>query len=422
MSDFYLSPSFESFNDQLRRFLYNGDQLVHFLYEAIVTKRIVTTTGLALFAMFFGAGNIVYPLALGASAGTHIVYAMIAFLVAGVGLPFLGLFATGLYQGDYWKFFSLLGKIPSFILISFLVVIIGPLFAIPRTETVTYHTLAPFLSSMNMDSPYWISGIYCTVLFFLTYRETKVIDIIGKFLSPIKLSLFIILIVGGLITANQTLVNHNPVSVAVKEGLLDGYGTMDLLGAFFFCTVAYQSIAMKVKASGITDEKQIITLFLQSCMVGGLILGFVYIGFTMVALGHASDLHGVDTAQMIQSISTVVLGKFGSLFVCICVSFACIATATALTDVTTNFFHEHIFQNKINRVFSLIGTLIVTFFMTIMGFSGIMKIALPVLEVLYPALIIYSIVCIYVKYRRSTKGILVPLDIDTNKVSAKILR
>lgn len=378
-----------------------------------MTKRIVVTTGLALFAMFFGAGNIVYPLTLGASAGTNITYAMIAFLIAGVGLPFLGLFATGLYQGDYWKFFSRLGKVPSFILITFLIFFIGPLFAIPRTETVTYHTLAPFLSSVGLDNPYGISGIYCTILFLLTYRPTKVIDIIGKFLSPIKLVLFIILIVAGLITAHETLANHHPVAVVVKEGLLDGYGTMDLLGAFFFCTVAYQSIMRKAKAHGITDKKTIVKIFLQSCIVGGSILGLIYIGFTMVALGHAADLQGVDTAQMIQAISNVVLGSFGSLFVCICVSFACIATATALTDVTTNFLYEHLFKRKISRTICLVGTLVVTFAMTIMGFSGIMKIALPVLEVLYPALIIYSVVSIYVKYKTNYSRV----EIGTRKIS-----
>jgi branched-chain amino acid:cation transporter, LIVCS family len=362
-----------------------------------VTKHIAATTGMALFAMFFGAGNIVYPLALGASAGTQIIYAMIAFLITGVGLPFLGLFATSLYQGDYREFFGQLGRIPAFLVISFLAFILGPLLAIPRTETVTYQTLLPFLSSIHMNNPYMVSGTYCSILFFLTYRHKKIVDIIGKFLSPIKLILFVVLIGTGLTTTHKTLINHQPIFLTIKEGLLDGYGTMDLLCAFFFCTAAYQNVFMKAKANGITEAKIVNKIFLQACFVGGLILSLIYIGFTLIALRHALDLQGINMVQMIQVISRVILGDFGSLFVGICVLFACIATATALTDVTTQFFYESLFNKKINRVICLIGILIITFVMTIVGFSGIMMIALPILEIIYPSLIIYSIMSIIKK-------------------------
>src|SRR5262245_13074557 len=131
-----------------------------------MSNKIVLTTGLALFAMFFGAGNIIYPLALGAHAGGHFLEVLLPFLLTGVGLPFLGLFSTSVNQGNYWSFFSRLGKIPSFLLISFLILFIGPLFAIPRTETVTYHTLQPYLSGISAN-PYMFSLLYCVLLFAL---------------------------------------------------------------------------------------------------------------------------------------------------------------------------------------------------------------------------------------------------------------
>lgn len=366
-------------------------------------KRIIFTSGLALFAMFFGAGNIIYPLALGAHAGDHIFYVIAAFLISGIGLPFLGLFATSLYQGDYWAFFNRLGKVPAFLLITFLILIIGPLFAAPRTEAITFHTLESFLPS-PLNNPYIFSALYCFVIFLLTYRDTTVIDIIGRVLSPIKLSLFIILIIAGLMGGHEILENKNSISTSIKMGLLDGYSTMDLLATFFFCAIVCKDILAKTTTHGITNTRTVTHIFLMSCLVGGAILGLVYIGFMLVALCHASQLQGVDTAQMIVAVSNLVLGKFGSLFVGICVAFACIVTAIALTEVTTAFFYEQILRRKVPRMICLIATITAIYAMSIIGFTGIMKLALPILEILYPALIIYCIINICIQLPKLKKN------------------
>ena len=107
-------------------------------------NKIIITTGLALFAMFFGAGNVLFPLHLGANAGQHILPTMWGFLLIGVGVPFLGLLATSLFNGSYHDFFGRLGKYPAFILTTFLMILIGPLVAIPRTEATTFHAILPF--------------------------------------------------------------------------------------------------------------------------------------------------------------------------------------------------------------------------------------------------------------------------------------
>lgn len=356
-----------------------------------MSNKIIISSGLALFAMFFGAGNIIYPLELGAQAGEHFAYVSAAFLIAAIGLPLLGLFAASLFQGDYWAFFRRLGTVPAFLLITFLILIIGPLFAIPRTETITFHTLEPFLHHA-FKSQYLFSAIYCLAIFVLTARHSKVVDIIGYFLSPIKLVLFIILIIAGIGIPHIVATNTTTVTGAIKLGLVGGYSTMDLLATFFFSSVVCKSIAAKSRAQGITDPKTIIKIFLQSCLVGGALLGLIYSGFMLLAFCHAPELQGVQTAQMITVISNIVLGKLGALFVGICVSFACIVTAIALTDVSATFFHEHIFKKKIPHIICLIGTIIVVYIMSILGFSFIMKVALPILVVLYPALIIYCII------------------------------
>lgn len=356
-----------------------------------MNKKMIITNGLALFAMFFGAGNIIYPLALGVEAGNHIVYVIAAFLISGIGLPFLGLFATSLYQGNYWAFFNRLGTLPAFLVISFLILIIGPLFGAPRTATVAYHTLQPFLPE-KLNSPYLFSGFYCAILFLMTYHHTKIVDIIGRILSPIKLILFLTLIVAGLLGSHTIIESKLTLTSSIRLGLVDGYSTMDLIAAIFFCSVICQSIFTKTKACGITSSRTIIKIFLLSCLVGGVLLGIVYIGFMLVALCHASELQGVETAQMIIAISNVVLGQFGSLFVGICVSFACLVTAIALTEITTEFLFEKVARKKLPRSLCLITTILFIYAMSIVGFAGIMKMALPILEVLYPTLILYCMI------------------------------
>jgi LIVCS family branched-chain amino acid:cation transporter len=361
-----------------------------------MNRKIIITNGLALFAMFFGAGNIIYPLELGALAGNHALYVLTAFLISGIGLPFLGLFATCLYHGDYWNFFSRLGKIPAFMLITFLIITIGPFIATPRTETVAYHTLYPYLPN-GLNHSYIFSLIYCAFIFVLSYRHTKVIDLIGRFLSPIKLILFTVLITAGLMTANPIMTNPNSVMSSIQLGLVDGYSTMDLLATFFFCSVVYKNILLKAKIIGITEPKETIKIFISSCLVGASVLAIVYVGFMLIALFHASELQGVDTAQMILAVSHLVLGQFGALFVGICVSFACLVTAIALTEVTTNFFYEHVFLKKIPRLACLLTTIGTVYVMSILGFSAIMTMAIPILKVLYPALIIYCLINITLK-------------------------
>lgn len=361
--------------------------------------RIFLPSGLALFAMFFGAGNLIYPLALGANAEGHIFYIMAAFFISGIGLPFLGLFATSLYQGDYWIFFNRLGKIPAFILISFLILTIGPLFAVPRTELITYHTIQAFLPAY-LDNNYFFSAIYCSIIFILIHYNTSIVDIIGRFLSPIKLCIFFVLIIAGLSGTHDIVSKDNTIWSSISLGLLEGYNTMDLLAAFFFCTLVCNDILIKAKVKNISSNETIIKLFFLSYIVGGLILGLVYVGFMLVAYFNSVQLQGVATAHMITAVSHLVLGKFGSLFVAVCVTFSCLVTAIALTSVTTNFIYDHIVKAGVPKIICLIFSIIFIYCMSIIGFTNIMKLISPLLQVLYPALIVYCMINICCKLKK----------------------
>ncbi len=376
--------------------------------------KIILTTGLALFAMFFGAGNVLYPLHLGANAGQYITATMWGFLIAGVGVPFLGLVATNLYNGSYHDFFGRLGKIPAFLLITFLMIIIGPLVAIPRTEATTFNAMLPlFPDSLQKSTLFSIlfSLIYCSLVFILAYKESKVVTILGAVLSPIKIICFSCLIILGLIYTEPAIVNTGTALEAFKKGVSHGYNTMDLLGAFFFCTIAFRAIQFETHNHEHEDEygkiikkdaKKSTSLTLKASLLGAFILAAVYIGFMMVAHSHAPALQGLREEQMISAVSYAVLGKFGSVFVCIAVSFACVATALALTEVSGDYLFREVFRQRISKHWCLLIVILLTTIMSNVGFQGIMKLSMPILNVVYPALIVLCVMNILYKWKGIT--------------------
>jgi branched-chain amino acid:cation transporter, LIVCS family len=353
----------------------------------------ILATGFALFAMFFGAGNMVFPLYLGANAGSHIALVAFFFLFVGVGTPLLGLIATSLYKGNYWDFFGRLGKTPAFVIITFLMLVIGPFSAAPRTEVITYQSLLPFLPHMISNS--WVfSGLFCLVTFVCAMRETKIIDVIGYVITPVKLFCFTLLIVLGVVIVGHMMPHTLHQKSMVTQAISMGYGTMDMLGAFFFATIAVRAISSRVSSSlpQEAQSKLIISRLLKSCMVAGALLGLIYFGFMMASYYHSADLSGLTPDKMLHAVSQVVLGSYGAAFVSICVTFACLATSIALADVTSTYLYEHVVKTKVPRIACMVFVLTAMFLMTQLGFSGIMKVAYPVLKVLYPSLIVLCIV------------------------------
>lgn len=356
-------------------------------------RNITITTGLAIFAMFFGAGNMVFPILLGAHAGHHLLAAWLGFMLAGVGIPFGGLFIMMLYRGDYWQFTRILSRPISFFVITFILLIIGPLVGAPRTEDITYQSLAPFFPSETHRR--LVGIVYFLLVFAASYRHELVVDIIGKFISPLKLLALSILIITGLMTMHQLVPMHQPTLHIFTHSLSVGYGTMDLLAAIFFCHVAYRNIVHKCHQIKIHDKQIIRNIALKACGLGALLIGIIYSGFMFAAAGHAQGLMHVPTAGLISQLSLEALGNYGTVFVAICVSLACLGTAIALTVVSTHFLYRTVLQRRIPKLICLLFILSWMYGMSMLGFDGIMRIATPILNVLYPALILLCLVNLY---------------------------
>ena len=292
-------------------------------------------------------------------------------------------------------FFERLGKLPAFLLITFLMVIIGPFAGIPRTAMTTLNTVLPYLTEANI-SPVAFNVIYCSIVFVLGYRESKTVEILGYVLSPIKIISFTTLVGLGLFNYAPTLLSVIPANVAFKTAIIEGYNTMDMVAAFFFCSVAVRAIKQGAKTS---STASLTSLTLKACLTGGALLSAVYIGFMLVAHNHAAALQSVDKAQMIGVIATIVLGKFGGLFVCIAVSFACIATALALAEISSHYLQTVVFKNRAHKNFCLSLVMLITLVVSNFEFQTLMDYMTPVLGVLYPALIVLCIMNILHKLK-----------------------
>ncbi len=183
---------------------------------------------------------------------------------------------------------------------------------------------------------------------------------------------------------------------AFKKAIINGYNTMDLLATFFYCAVAFKAIEQSVKKDVSLNPT---TMTLKACIIGATLTGAVYLGFMWIAHHHATVLQGLPEEQMISAISTAILGKFGGLFVCISVSFACIATALALADVCSIYLHEEVFNKRISYHLCLTLIILVTYCMTNLGFQGILNFSVPILHIIYPALIVLCIFNILHKFK-----------------------
>lgn len=352
-------------------------------------------SGFAMFSMLFGAGNIVFSLAIGQYAQDQNLYAMLGLLITAVGVPFLGLIAMTLFDGDYKGFFERMGKVPGFLIMTFIMGLIGPFGAIPRCVALTYSTTKMYLPSVTLPI---FSILACSVIFLLTYRRTRIVDIVGYILTPLKLGTLLLIILVGFMMAPVVAppAPHDQWALFI-HGLKEGYQTMDLLGAFFFCSVVLVCLKQNADSSDPHHSKRLISQTLKASCIGAALLAFIYIGFSFVAAYHSEALAGSSPDELIAKVSMHVLGPYGALIVCLAVAFACLTTSVALSTVFADFVHKDVTRGKVSYIYALIGTLMITYFVSTLQFTGIAKMLAPILQLCYPALIVLCIVNILYK-------------------------
>lgn len=346
-----------------------------------------------MFSMFFGAGNVVFPLAVGQFAQDGNLYAALGLLITAVGVPFLGLVSMTLFSGDYEKFFNRIGTTFGFLVALAIMVLIGPLGAMPRTVALSFSTTQMFWPDIQLPL---FSLASCILIFFLTIRKSRVVDIIGTFLTPLLLlSLGVIIVRGLWIGPSLPDTDFSAIGLFF-HGLNEGYQTMDLLGAFFFSTVIIDSLKKQTAHSDSSPTGLIKLTFKASCIGAGL-LSAVYLGLSFVASSWSQQLAITRPDYYLGVLAVSILGPYAGVVACVAVALACLTTAIALAAVFSEYLHKVIFKNKVSYRLCLGGTLVVNYFVSTLEFTGIMKFLAPILEVCYPALILLSVLNILYK-------------------------
>ncbi len=353
------------------------------------------TTGFATFAMFFGAGNVVFPLGIGQFAQDKNIFAILGLLITSVGVPLTGLITMILFNGEYKKFFERIGDIPGYLLALFLMVIIGPFGATPRTVALSYSTVNVFYPIMSLPL---FSIIFCTLIFIFAYRRSSIIDILGKYLTPFLLLALFTIIIRGLFTIPEVTPQNSENGFALFfHGLSVGYQTMDLLATPFFSSVIIVGLKSHIDPKEQKNYRVIIFQALKASCIAASLLAFIYVGFSYVAAFHSAELEFVKQEDMIGTVALHMLGTYGGIVASCAVALACLTTAIALASVFAEYIHKDISGNKISYGAALAFTMVITFFMSTLEFSGIVQALTPILIICYPALIVLCVVNMFYK-------------------------
>ncbi len=340
--------------------------------------------GFMLFALFFGAGNLIFPVLMGQISGGNIWPATIGFIVTGVGLPLLGIIALGVSgKSDLYTMAKRVHPIFALIFTTTLYLAIGPLFAIPRTGSVSFEVaINPLIGNQTSAWPLLIfSIIFFAVTCILSLNPGKIVDIVGKVLTPLLLAVIVLLIgaaivnpIGDLSSASGKYI-ENPFF----SGFQEGYLTMDALASFVFGIIVINA----VKERGASNRKEIMKSTMKSGVIAAVLLGAIYAGLAYVG-ATSLDMVGVQDngGAILTAVSNHYFGSFGGLLLGLIVIAACLTTSIGLVTACGAYFNKLMprlsYRNWV-IVLSIFSAAVAN-----VGLSQLIAISVPVLTAIYP--------------------------------------
>lgn len=345
----------------------------------------IITTGLAIFSMFFGAGNLLYPLAVGATSGPYTPLAMIGFLLTSACLPITGLVAMILFDGNYGAFFYRLGKPLGTFLIFCCMLIIGPIIVIPRIVTLSQSMIAPFLPLQVLQSPFVFALLFLGITFLLSYKESKIVDVLGNVISPILLFSLAIIIIKGFFCATQLTEPTMSATALLVKNFRVGYETLDLLGAIFFSSIIL-IILKRTMGPHFANRPQERALHgLRAGILGIGLLGIVYAGMSFLG---AYFGQGLPHSDLFREIALRVLGPYGAIIISTAVLGACLSTSIALSAVLAEYTQRELLKEKLGYVTCLALVMLACIPLSTFGLEYVMQLTAGVITYVgYPVLI-----------------------------------
>lgn len=352
---------------------------------------------LMLFALFFGAGNMIFPPAMGQAAGTHVWTALAGFIFTDVGLPLLCIAAV-VFAGH--SLINALGGpgtkfATGFVILLYL--LIGPFFAIPRTGSVSFElAILPFL---NADANTLLFSFIFTAIFFgatwfLSSNPNKIVSIVGDILTPVLLiSIFIIgisAIVNPIGSLGAPVGDYN--TLAFSKGMIEGYMAMDALAAGIFALIVIEN----VENMGVKRNSGIIKYTMLAGVLSAIGLAVVYgilayVGATATSLGEFSN-----GGALLSAVANHMFGTVGQLILGVAVLFACLTTSIGLTTACGDYFSTQFASLSYKKVITVVC--LFSFFVSNIGLSQLLSITLPALLMVYPVLMALIVTSFFRKW------------------------
>ena len=341
-----------------------------------------------LFGMFFGAGNLIFPVHLGQMAGQNALPAIIGFIITAVGIPILGVAAIGITHSDGLQTLSgKVGKGYGIFFTCLLYLTIGPLFAIPRCATVSFTTgITPLLGADSPERLYLLlfSAVFFAFVLFFSLRPGKIAVWIGKIINPLFLFFFAVLMLAALLAPGAAVSAVEPVeayrSDAFFPALIEGYGTMDAIAGLAFGIVVIDVI----RRMGVDNDDTIAEDVLSSGLLTGALMALIYVVSIVVGaqsrgLFELSENGGIALTQ----IAGHYLGGVGLFILAFTITFACLKTSIGLVTACAETFSK-MTNGKISyRSWAILFT-VFSFAVSNIGLSAIIEYSIPMLMLIYP--------------------------------------
>ncbi|WP_299156057.1 branched-chain amino acid transport system II carrier protein [uncultured Tenacibaculum sp.] len=349
------------------------------------TKEIFIT-GFALFSLFFGAGNLLLPPLLGYNAGENWFWVIIGFMVTSVIIPIIGILAHSKLQGTLYDFGKKVS--PTFSLIySIIIYIISIAIPSPRTASATHEiAIHPFFGT----SPLLTSCVYFLLVLVFVLNRSKILNLIGKYLTPF-IVLILVLVIGIGLFSSDMLMNPSTYTTPIVAGLLEGYQTFDAIGAVVVGGVVIISLKLKGHDS-FEDKKELIK---KAGIIAGIGLFIIYAGLISVGAFYGSEILVDNTlsgdmqrANLLRGISIATLGNIGNAFLSILIALACFTTAVGIITGTADYFKGLFKDSQKVYIITAVTACIIGVLVGQMDFHSIIVIALPVLMFIYPITIV----------------------------------
>ncbi|WP_413494839.1 branched-chain amino acid transport system II carrier protein [Morganella psychrotolerans] len=370
-----------------------------------LTSRDILALGFMTFALFVGAGNIIFPPMVGLQAGEMVWTAAAGFLITGVGLPVLTVVALAKVGGGIEALCTPVGKYAGLLLAVVAYLSVGPLFATPRTATVSYKIgIAPLVGGESDISLLIYSLVYFACVIGISLYPGKLLDSVGHVLAPVKMLALAILGVAAVMWPAGDAIMSTPEykEMAFSNGFINGYLTMDTLGAMVFGIV----IVNAARSRGVENSSLLTRYTMWAGLIAGVLLTLVYLALFKLGENSGSIIpNPADGAEILHEYVQYTFGNYGSFFLAVLIFVACMVTAIGLTCACAEFFSRYLPISYRSLVLILGGFSMV---ISNLGLSKLIAFSIPVLVSIYPPCIVLILLSFTLKFWKKPGRVVAP--------------